>query len=84
MLLWIFSEIAAMATDLAEFLGATLAFNLLLHIPMIVGTLMTAVITYAMLTLDRFGFRPLEKVIGSLVVAIGISYPAEPRIGSVL
>jgi manganese transport protein len=77
MLLWIFSEIAAMATDLAEFLGATLAFNLLLHIPMIVGTLMTAVITYAMLTLDRFGFRPLEKVIGCLVVAIGVCYLAE-------
>jgi manganese transport protein len=77
MVLWIFSEIAAMATDLAEFLGATLAFNLLLHIPMIIGTLMTAVITYAMLTLDRFGFRPLEKVIGCLVVAISVCYIAE-------
>ncbi len=75
--LWIFSEIAAMATDLAEFLGATIAFNLLLHIPMLIGTLITAILTYAMLMLDRFGFRPLEKVIGCLVVLISLCYLAE-------
>jgi len=89
MFLWIFSEIAAMATDLAEFLGASLGLNLLFHIPMLWATLLTGVTTYLMLTLDRFGFRPLEKVIGSLVVVIGLSYLVEtfmskPAVGQIL
>lgn len=89
MLLWVFSEIAAMATDLAEFLGASLGLNLLFHIPMLWATLLTGVTTYLMLMLDRFGFRPLEKLIGSLVVVIGLSYLAEtfmskPAVGQIL
>ncbi|OFW80092.1 MAG: divalent metal cation transporter [Alicyclobacillus sp. RIFOXYA1_FULL_53_8] len=89
MVLWVFSEIAAMATDLAEFLGASLGLNLLFHIPMLWATLLTGVTTYLMLTLDRFGFRPLEKLIGSLVVVIGLSYLAEtfmskPAVGQIL
>jgi manganese transport protein len=75
--MWIFSEIAAMATDLAEFLGATLGLNLLFHIPMLVATVVTGVVTYLILMLDRFGFRPLEKLIGALVLAIGICYLVE-------
>lgn len=75
--LWIFSEIAAMATDLAEFLGATIGLNLLFHIPMLLATLLTGIATYLILTLDRFGFRPLEKVIFSLVMVIGLSYLLE-------
>jgi manganese transport protein len=75
--LWVFSEIAAMGTDLAEFLGATLGLNLLFHIPMLVGTVITGIATYVILMLDRFGFRPLEKFIASLVVLIGVCYLAE-------
>ena len=75
--LWVFSEIAAMGTDLAEFLGATLGLNLLFHIPMLVGTVITGIATYIILALDRFGFRPLEKLIASLVILIGICYLAE-------
>lgn len=87
--LWIFSEIAAMATDLAEFLGATIGLNLLFHIPMLWATLLTGVATYLILTLDRFGFRPLEKLIAALVVVIGLSYLIEtifsrPVFGQVL
>ncbi len=75
--LWGVSEVAAMATDLAEFLGASLAINLLMHIPMLIATLVTGVLTYAMLLLERFGFRPLEIFIGSLVGVIAISYLLE-------
>ncbi len=75
--LWIFSEIAAMSTDLAEFLGATLGLNLLFHIPMLIATLLTGVATYSILMLDRFGFRPLERFIGALVILIGASYLVE-------
>ncbi len=57
---WVVSEVAAMATDLAEFLGATLALDLLLHVPMLAGTVITSLATSAMLMLDRSGFRPTD------------------------
>ncbi|MCL6599445.1 MAG: Nramp family divalent metal transporter [Alicyclobacillus macrosporangiidus] len=76
-LLWLIAEVAAMATDLAEFLGASLALNLMLHIPLLPAAVVTGVVTYLMLTLDRFGFRPLELVIGALLGVIALCYLAE-------
>ena len=61
--LWILAEIVAMATDLAEFLGAAVGFYLLLGIPLWVAGLLTAVATFVILSLERYGFRPLEFVI---------------------
>ncbi len=75
--MWIASEIAAMATDLAEFLGASIAINLLFGIPLLYATLITGVITYLILLLERRGFRPLEAVITGLVGVIAISYIIE-------
>jgi manganese transport protein len=75
--MWGISEVAAMATDLAEFLGATLALNLLLHIPMLVAALVTGVATYLILTLERFGFRPLERFITAFLFIIGLCYLIE-------
>ena len=75
--MWIASEIGAMATDVAEFLGASLGLNLLLHVPLLPATLLTGVATYAVLTLQRYGARPLEAVIGSLVGVIAVSYVLE-------
>ncbi|WP_200805739.1 Nramp family divalent metal transporter [Alicyclobacillus vulcanalis] len=75
--MWAFSEVAAMATDIAEFLGATVGLNLLLHIPMLIGTLVTGVVTYLILTLDRLGFRPLEKFITAFVLIIALCYVVE-------
>jgi manganese transport protein len=75
--LWIIAEIAAMATDLAEFLGAAIGFNLLLHVPLFVAGLMTGVATFVILALQRFGFRPLEAVIGLLIAVIAGSYLVE-------
>ncbi|HEV2404904.1 MAG TPA: Nramp family divalent metal transporter [Ktedonobacterales bacterium] len=75
--LWIIAEIGAMATDLAEFLGAAVGFNLLLHVPLLVAGLLTGAVTFAILGLQRYGFRPLEAVIAALVGVIAGSYVIE-------
>ena len=56
-----------MATDLAEFLGAAVGFYLLLGIPLWIAGLLTAVVTFIILSLERYGFRPLELVISGFV-----------------
>lgn len=76
-LMWIASEIAAMATDLAEFIGASIALNLLFGLPLLVAALLTGVITYLILLLERYGFRPLEAVITALVGVIAVCYLVE-------
>ena len=75
--LWIVSEVAAMATDLAEFLGGAIGLALLLHIPLIVGMGVTAVLVYGILMFESRGFRPTELIIGSLVAAIALCYLVE-------
>jgi manganese transport protein len=75
--MWIVSEIAAMATDLAEFLGASIAINLLFGIPLLPATLITGVATFLILLLERRGFRPLEVVITVLVGVIAVCYVIE-------
>jgi manganese transport protein len=75
--LWIIAEIGAMATDLAEFLGAAVGFNLLLHVPLLIAGLLTGAVTFAILGLQRYGFRPLEAVIAALVGVIAGSYVIE-------
>src|ERR1700677_1156482 len=75
--MWYGSEIAAMATDIAEFLGGALGISLLFHVPLLCGLLVTGVVTMAILLLDRGGFRPLELVIATLVAVIGLSYVGE-------
>src|SRR5471030_2835891 len=75
--LWIVSEVAAMATDLAEFLGGAIGLSLLLNIPLMAGMVMTAILTYGILMTESRGFRPMEIIIGSLVVAIVLCYLAE-------
>lgn len=72
--MWVLMEIVAMATDLAEFLGAALGFNLLFHIPLLAAALLTAVTTFIILGLERRGFRPLEAVITALVGVIAVCY----------
>jgi len=75
--MWVVTELVAMATDLAEFLGAALGFYLLLGLPMWVAGLLTAVVTFGILALERYGFRPLEAVITLLVGVIAACYLAE-------
>jgi manganese transport protein len=66
-----------MATDLAEFLGAALGFYLLLGIPLWIAGIITAIVTFIILGLERYGFRPLEAVITALIAVISVSYLIE-------
>lgn len=75
--MWGIAELVAMATDLAEFLGAALGFNLLLHIPLLPAAVLTGVVTLAILALERYGFRPVEAVITALVGVIALAYLVE-------
>jgi len=75
--MWIISEIAAMATDLAEFLGGAIGLSLLFQMPLFAGMAVTAIITYGVLTFERYGFRPIELIIGSMVSVIALCYVVE-------
>ena len=77
LLMWGISEIAAMATDLAEFLGGAIGLSLLFQMPLMVGMVITAIVTYAILMIEGRGFRPMEMVIGGLVAVIALCYLAE-------
>ncbi len=81
--MWVVSEIAAMATDLAEFLGGAIGLSLMLNVSLLTGMAATGVIVYGLLSLQRFGFRPIELAIGGLVAAIGASYLLELLIAPV-
>jgi manganese transport protein len=81
--MWVVSEIAAMATDLAEFLGGAIGLALLFHMPLMAGMAVTAVITYGILMLEGSGFRMMEVVIGALVATIGLCYLIEMLIAPV-
>lgn len=75
--MWVAMELVAMATDLAEFLGAAIGFNLLFGMPLWVAGLLTAVITFLILALQARGFRPLELVISSMLGIIALCYVIE-------
>jgi manganese transport protein len=80
--MWVVAEIVAMATDLAEFLGAALGFNLLLGIPLFPAAILTAISTFLILGLQRHGFRPLEAVITIFVGVIAACYLVELLLGT--
>ncbi len=89
LVMWVLMEIVAMATDLAEFLGAAVGFNLLFGIPLWLAGIITAVVTFLILGLERYGFRPVEAVITTLVGVVAVSYLIEtfldkPHWGNVL
>ena len=75
--MWGISEIAAMATDLAEFLGGAIGLSLLFHMPLLAGMVATAIITYGLLMVQNLGFRPIELLIGSIVSIIALCYLVE-------
>ncbi len=82
-IMWAVSEVAAMATDLAEFLGGAIGLSLLFGFPLMAGMVITAIITYAILMFERHGFRPMELIIGAFVSVIGLCYLAEILIAEV-
>src|SRR5881296_1574010 len=86
--LWLQAEAIAMATDLAEFLGAAIGFHLLFGIGLFPAAVITGATTFAILGLQRWGFRPFEAVITAFVGVIAACYVAElwyahPPLGTV-
>jgi manganese transport protein len=75
--MWAVSEIAAMATDLAEFLGGAIGLSLIFGIPLLYGMVITAIITYLILILEQNGFRRMEILIGAFVAVISLCYLVE-------
>ena len=75
--LWLLCEIAIAACDLAEVLGAAIALNLLFHIPLLFGVLLTAADTLLLLWFTRLGIRVIESFILSLITIIGICFLVE-------
>ena len=74
--LWVQAELIAMATDLAEFVGAAVGLNLLFHVPLPVAGLMTAVVAFGILALEQRGYRRFELAITALlaIVFCGFGY----------
>jgi manganese transport protein len=75
--MWIASEVAAMATDVAETIGAAIGLSLLLGLPLLTSLSLTLVLTWGLLTLQSRGFRPLELIIAGFVGLIGLCYLVE-------
>lgn len=87
--MWGLMEIAAMATDLAEFVGAAVGFNLLFGLPLLPAGVLTGIVTFLILAIERRGFRPLEVVITAFIGVIAVSYLIEigldrPSVSAVL
>jgi manganese transport protein len=76
-LLWLQAEAIAMATDLAEFLGAAIGFHLLFGWGLFPSAVLSGACAFAILGLQRWGFRPFEAVIATLVGVIGACYVYE-------
>jgi manganese transport protein len=76
--LWVQAEVMAMATDIAEFLGAALGLNMLFGVPLLVAGLITGVIAFAILALQTHGYRRFEVAITALLglVFAGFIYQA--------
>jgi manganese transport protein len=74
--LWVQAELVAMATDLAEFVGASIGLNLLFGVPLLPAGLITAVVAFGILALDQRGFRRFELAIAGLLglVLLGFAY----------
>lgn len=72
--LWSIATVAAMATDLAEFLGGVLGFYLLFGIPLVWSALLTGVITYGICHMQKFGQQIVERIITVMVAVISIAY----------
>lgn len=76
-LMWVLMELVAIATDLAEFLGAAVGFNLLFGMPLWIAGIVTTIVTFLILGLQSRGFRHLEVVITVMLGVIAVCYVLE-------
>jgi manganese transport protein len=87
--LWILTELAICATDLAEVIGTAIALNLLFRLPLVWGVLVTSLDVLIVLWLSKHGFRWLETLVVTLVLTIGLCFGLEmwfshPAIGGMI
>ncbi len=71
---WLMAEVAIIACDLAEVLGGAVALNMLFHIPILWGVIITGLDVLLLLAMQRLGMRMIEAVILLLVATIGVCY----------
>ncbi|MQW22833.1 divalent metal cation transporter [Lactococcus sp. dk322] len=88
-ILWIFAELAIMATDVAEVIGSAIALNLLFGIPLLYGIVLTIVDVFLLLFLMKLGFRKIEAIVVTLILVIIVIFGyqvflAQPNMASVL
>src|SRR5204862_1015899 len=87
--LWLLAEVAICATDLAEVIGTAIGLNLLFHIPLEIGVIITAADVFLILALQAFGFRWIEAFVVAMLGVIAVCFAvqialADPDWGSVL
>jgi len=87
--LWLSAEVAITATDLAEVIGTAIGLNLLLHIPLEIGVIITALDVFLILALQAFGFRWIEAFVVAMLGVIAACFAvqialADPDWGAVL
>ncbi len=75
--LWVITELAIMATDIAEIIGSAIALELLFKIPLIVGIIITAADVLILLLLMKLGFRKIEAIVATLVIVIVLVFAYE-------
>ncbi len=75
--MWVILEIVAIATDLAEFVGTAVGLYLLFGIPLVYAGLLTAVATFLVIGLQRYGFRAIEAVISVMIGIVAAGYLVE-------
>jgi manganese transport protein len=73
-LLWLQAEAVAMATDLAEFVGAAVGLNLVFGVPLPAGGLITALVAFGILALEQRGYRRFELAIMALLALVGLGF----------
>ncbi|CFR16001.1 Nramp family divalent metal transporter [Yersinia frederiksenii] len=74
---WVQAEIIVMATDLAEFIGAAIGFKLLLGVTLLEGAVLTGIATFLILMLQNRGKKPIELVVGGLLMFVAAAYIVE-------
>jgi manganese transport protein len=82
LMLWIGCEIAIAACDLAEVIGSAIALNLLFHLPLIIGIILTAFDVIIILFLQYKGFRVIESIVAGLILIIGGSFAYEMMVSN--
>ncbi len=87
--LWLLTELAIMATDIAEVIGGAIALQLLFNIPLIIGVLVTTLDVFLLLLLTKAGFRKIEAFVAVLIATIFVIFLyevwlASPGMGALL